>query len=201
MSYHINDKGEPGLCKVKTGSCPFGWEEAHFPSALAARAAYESVNNALPASKKKLPLVAPGEENPLLKEAKVSYKLNYWKEEPFRGRDGGRYLFLTVRGVNVAAVKIYEDESGPSLCDIETRPEYRNQGYGKKILEEVAALYGVDQVSHGGGYTPDGFNFISSHLKRATGSPPAEITFPEYNESKPFSIIEDWDSQTTKWDG
>lgn len=39
--YHINEKGEPGLCKAKPGNCPLGSADEHHDSPEAARAAYE----------------------------------------------------------------------------------------------------------------------------------------------------------------
>lgn len=38
--YHINSKGEPGVCRAKL-ACPFGGDEAHFASKEEAREAYE----------------------------------------------------------------------------------------------------------------------------------------------------------------
>lgn len=203
--YHINpDTGNPNVCRAQQDNCPFGWPDEHFESKAEARAAYEASNKSFkrPAKRGKpvLPLVEPGQPNPLLAEARVQHKKG-WGGNDFKGQDGGRYLFLTVRGVNVAAVKIYE-EDGPSLCDIETRPEYRHQGYAKELLKQVADLYGVERVSHTGGYTQAGFDFISKHLDRSGTREPAEVRFPEYDEeTNPFSIIEDWDSQLTRWDG
>lgn len=40
-AYHINLKGDPGLCRATKESCPFGGEEAHHPSEVVARASYE----------------------------------------------------------------------------------------------------------------------------------------------------------------
>ena len=40
--FHLNYKGEPGVCSAKV-NCPFGGEQEHFPSAQAARDAYEAV--------------------------------------------------------------------------------------------------------------------------------------------------------------
>jgi hypothetical protein len=39
--FHINKSGNAGLCKAKKGGCPFGGDEAHFPTVEAAREAYE----------------------------------------------------------------------------------------------------------------------------------------------------------------
>lgn len=40
--YHINWKGEPGICSASQGNCPFGSADDHFPSPEAARKAYEA---------------------------------------------------------------------------------------------------------------------------------------------------------------
>lgn len=40
--FHLNYKGEPGVCSAKV-NCPFGGEQDHFPSAQAARDAYEEL--------------------------------------------------------------------------------------------------------------------------------------------------------------
>ena len=42
--YHINYKGEAGLCRAEK-NCPFGGDEDHFVSPEAARAAYESIHD------------------------------------------------------------------------------------------------------------------------------------------------------------
>lgn len=39
--YHINSKGEVGICRAHKGACPFGGDDNHFPTAELARAAYE----------------------------------------------------------------------------------------------------------------------------------------------------------------
>jgi hypothetical protein len=39
--FHINNAGDAGLCRAKQGGCPFGGDDAHFPSIESAREAYE----------------------------------------------------------------------------------------------------------------------------------------------------------------
>lgn len=41
MKYHVNAAGEAGVCRAENGNCPFGSDEQHYPTAEAARAAYE----------------------------------------------------------------------------------------------------------------------------------------------------------------
>lgn len=38
--YHLNERGEPGICRA-LNRCPFGGEDAHYPTSSAARTAYE----------------------------------------------------------------------------------------------------------------------------------------------------------------
>jgi len=42
--YHVNSAGEAGVCKAKTGACPFGDAVDHYASADEARAAFEKAN-------------------------------------------------------------------------------------------------------------------------------------------------------------
>ena len=39
--YHVNSKGEPGICSAQSGNCPFGGENDHYSSAEDARVAFE----------------------------------------------------------------------------------------------------------------------------------------------------------------
>ncbi len=41
--YHVNGKGEAGLCTAQTGNCPFGGELDHYSTPEDARRAYEKV--------------------------------------------------------------------------------------------------------------------------------------------------------------
>lgn len=50
MRYHINHKGEAGVCRATNGGCPFGGEADHFTSPEAARAHFEASQNASTAS-------------------------------------------------------------------------------------------------------------------------------------------------------
>lgn len=40
--FHINSKGEPGVCSAKSGGCPFGSQSEHHSTAEEARVAYEN---------------------------------------------------------------------------------------------------------------------------------------------------------------
>ena len=59
--YHINAKGEPGVCKAQQ-ACPFGTSEEHYDSAQEARAAYEEARSAVPELHRKSDEGAPVEE-------------------------------------------------------------------------------------------------------------------------------------------
>lgn len=58
--YHINYKGEAGVCQAKAGGCPFGGDEDHFPSKAKAREAFEKVHEAFEASHSRSKKDAPG---------------------------------------------------------------------------------------------------------------------------------------------
>jgi len=44
--FHINSKGEPGICKATSGGCPFGSVEEHYSSKEEAILAYEKIQEA-----------------------------------------------------------------------------------------------------------------------------------------------------------
>lgn len=50
MKFHLTPKGEAKPCRVKTGTCPFGAVDEHFPTATLAAKAYEKsqLSNVLP---------------------------------------------------------------------------------------------------------------------------------------------------------
>jgi hypothetical protein len=57
--YHINAKGEPGVCRATKGNCPLGGDTDHYSSPEAARSAYEKNQAPLftePATAKKNPI-------------------------------------------------------------------------------------------------------------------------------------------------
>lgn len=201
VRYRLSDDGNSRECSAEPGNCPNEGKFPHFPSKEIARAAYESRNYTFGNTIKKLPKVPPGTANPILNEAKIIYKMNQWGEAPHTEKDGGKFIFLNIRGVNVSAVKIYENDDGPKLCDIETNPEYRQQGYAKELLRQVAELYGVEDVRHTGGFTPDGYNFISHLVERPKEAGAAAIAFTEFDDNEPFSFIQSWENQKTRWDG
>lgn len=112
------------------------------------------------------------------------------------GPDGGLHYWLLAAGTPVAYAKIYESTGAAGtaleLCDIETREHHRNRGYATAILEQIAKGYGVDRVSHGGSYTPDGYSYIASKLKRI-GEPAAGPSFGS------MDFVHDWDTLAQKY--
>lgn len=103
--------------------------------------------------------------------------------------------WLVVDGVTVAWAKVavfdkYGDfPDGIELHDIETRSEYRHRGYATRIMEMIAEKHSVEQLSHGGGYTPDGLSYISGKLQRPTRETEA-ITSAEF---RPMDFVTDWE--------
>ena len=72
--YHINYKGEAGKCTAVAGGCPFGEESDHYPTADAARAAYEKAAGA-----------TFSEDLPQFEQVTAT-KLKKWKESYYNYR-------------------------------------------------------------------------------------------------------------------
>lgn len=112
------------------------------------------------------------------------------------GPDGGLHYWLLANGLPVAYAKIYESTGHRGtvieLCDIETREGYRNRGYATAILEKIAEGYGIEAVSHGGSYTPDGYSYIAPKLKRI-GNPSRGPAVG------PMGFVHDWDTLAQKY--
>ena len=208
--YHINPKtGKAGLCRARSGNCPFGSDEQHFDSLLEAQAAFEK-SMASPASKsRKNEVKSTIRRGPQL--ADLDGKVSLYPHEDLMVKVTGwnhadRVIYYAVGGVNVAAVKLLADDyysPHPSkdvvMADIETRPEYQHRGHAKRLLAILSEAYGVDRLEHNGGFTADGYTFISKYLHRPQASGEAKITFPEYTSTNPFSFVEDWDKALEKW--
>lgn len=108
----------------------------------------------------------------------------------YTGRDGGLHYWLVIDSVPLAYAKVYES-TGPQgtvveLCDIETREGHRHRGHATALLGLIAEGYGVEQVSHRGSYTEDGFSYIASKLKRIGEA----ATGPTH---RPMGFVENWD--------
>lgn len=131
-----------------------------------------------------LPKVAPGSFNPLIEKAQLT--------ESKKQTNGTFISFLKVNEVKVAAVRYKLDENNnPTLNSIETRSEYRHQGYMKKMLAELAVRYNVDKVYSSSSFTSNGYNY-TRHLTKTKDGEKAEITHPRFTEEEPFEFISDW---------
>lgn len=176
--YHINEKGEPGVCKAKYG-CPFGDMEAdHYGSKEEARAAYELQRQAFPASASKKKRYAWPEQAVTRSFASkrtpggrivaqisghsdsmnTPHVVQAWLEVPDRGTVA--YVQLLVHDDK------YHPEVGEHLmmCDIETRPDSRKQGFARELRESMAEEVGLDIYSSGG-MTPEGWEAFGKHVK------------------------------------
>lgn len=130
-----------------------------------------------------LPRVTPGAYNPLVEKAEL--------EEASVNRNGTQTRFLSVDQVRVAAITYHKDKEGnPRIHSLETRPEYRHQGYMKALLSRMEDEYGVKPYSSGS-YTPHGYKY-TRHLTQHQEGREDAINFPEYTDDKPFSFVNDW---------
>lgn len=130
-----------------------------------------------------LPKVKPGEYNPLIEKSRMSEAI---KEGVYSVR------FLIVDDVKVASIKYrLEDDGVPTLCSIETRHEYKNQGYMKKLIKDLSKEYGVERPRSSGSMTPNGYNF-TKHLTDPPANGESKINFPEYTDNNPFTFVSDW---------
>lgn len=92
-------------------------------------------------------------------------------------------------GVSVSYVKVGDAEKDGvvDLYEIETRSGCRRMGYAKEILERVSKTLGVE-ITHDGGYTPDGLAAIAPMFESAEtlkSNPVADYS--------PQSFVLDWD--------
>lgn len=130
-----------------------------------------------------LPKVKPDEYNPLLEKAVL--------DEPIKKLNGSYTRFLKVDEVKVAVAHYRLEDDGPHLMTLETRPEYRQQGYMKKLLNELAKEHKVEKVHSSGSFTQQGHDY-TKHLTEAPKDRKSAINFPEYNDDSPLQYVEDW---------
>jgi hypothetical protein len=132
-----------------------------------------------------LPVAPPGIPNPLLERAVM--------ENGDAQLDRSTVKFLSVDKVRVACVKYSLNASGePSLHSIETRAEYRQQGYMKKLLQELSLAYGGKVVRSSGSMTADGYNY-TRHLTVPREGEAHEIKWDfGLNGKESFSFVGDW---------
>lgn len=132
-----------------------------------------------------LPKVTPGEYNPLIERARVE-----------KGRTRGdqtEVRFLMIDSVKVACAKYVVNKAGePSLHSIETREEYRHQGYMKKLLQELSQEYGGRQVRSSGSMTTDGYEY-TRHLTVPREGAEQKINWDHGLNGKPkFGFVANW---------
>lgn len=137
-----------------------------------------------------LPKVAPGEHNPLVERAKTTKRNTH--------RDGSFTQFLTVDSVHVAAIRYDVRSDGPHIHSLETRPEYRHQGYMKELLRQVAQENNVDRLWSSGSYTANGMNYTNHLTKPFHPDQAPSVKWTQYTEENPFSFIHDWITGTPK---
>lgn len=133
-----------------------------------------------------------GGPNPLLEKAMMEEEITHYN-------NGTKTRFLSVDQVRVAAVHYkIEDDGLPHLHSIETRQEYRHQGYMKKLLKELASHHGVDQVYSSGSMTNDGYAF-TSHLTKNREGQESKVNWAEYGEAGAgtFNFVHNWMTGTT----
>lgn len=131
----------------------------------------------------------------------MATKLEVIEREDYFAPDGAFDGWLVEDGVTVAWIHgIYnaekvmspygyvQREEGCWLHDIETRPEHQNKGYAKKLLEMTAKHFEVESVQHSGGYTPEGWEFISRHVSR-----PANATKVDGPGFRSMTFVTDWE--------
>jgi len=111
--------------------------------------------------------------------------------------EGLHFWLLNDEHTPVAYAKVYEEtnESGTviTLCDIETRAEYRHQGNATRLLELIAKGYGVGEITHSGSFTQDGARFIAHHVNRPAWAGEAKAN------CSPMGFVENWDTFTTMY--
>lgn len=82
-------------------------------------------------------------------------------------------------------------EQGCWLWDIETREEYRNKGYSKTIMAMVREYFSVETIRHAGGFTPNGYEYVSKSVERPYGA--SLLTGPSFEDQ---DFVADWDLKT-----
>lgn len=130
-----------------------------------------------------LPTVGPGTPNALLERAVL--------EPPLERHNGTTVQFLSVDEVRVACAHFKVEEGVPHLHSVETRREYQNQGYMKRLLGLLAEEHGVPRVTSSGSYTPAGFERVH-HLTDLPEGVEPRVNFPEFTDDSPFSFVHDW---------
>ncbi len=99
-------------------------------------------------------------------------------------------MWFNLNGKNVVWIEYALENGKVYLWSIETRPEYRNQGFAYQALDILEDHCEVDRIYHDGEYTPEGFHFLSSQLVVPAGvQKQTKATFRSMN------FIHDWDKK------
>jgi GNAT superfamily N-acetyltransferase len=131
-----------------------------------------------------LPKFKPDEVNPLIERAVLS--------DPQDKRNGTVVRFLEIDQVKVASVRYKVEKDGyPHLHSIETRPEYKNQGYMKKLLKTLAEEYNIEKVYSSSKFTKHGYDY-TRHLTQSTEGEEATVEHADFTDDKPFTFVDDW---------
>lgn len=117
------------------------------------------------------------------------------KAQSDRRRDGLNRFWLSVDNAPVAFMKacyesvVGDDEKQLMLYDIEVREGYRGKGYSKAIMSLACEMFGVDRVTHSGGYTELGYQRIFHNVDYVANKyAPMETDYP------PTTFVLDWDN-------
>lgn len=103
--------------------------------------------------------------------------------------DGELYQgWLVVDGENVGYI-YGKANSSVELWTIETKAQYRNQGFAKMMIDGVKSNFEVDQIIHTGSFTPEGSNFVSAMVVRPAGFGEAHV------DPEPMDFICDWEER------
>lgn len=120
----------------------------------------------------------------LLREYKKDYPLNYTSDT----RSAQAWFGVDENNPVVWVKYALRSKSGKvELWTIETKPEFRNQGLSKQALETLKEHFGVEHIYHSGGYTPEGFKYISHQVEWI----PEFTEHPEEN-FRSMDFVEEW---------
>lgn len=75
---------------------------------------------------------------------------------------------------------------GPTVCDVEVRPEFRGQGHSKRLYAAMEQFVGATLYTNGH-YTPEGFERLRGKAKQI----PSEDAGTRFSSQ---NFVEDWDN-------
>lgn len=88
-----------------------------------------------------------------------------------RQRTGHYDAWLVADGKNVCWVNGHVESGNVYLWTIETREDYRGRGYAKRMIDALKEHFGVNEIMHDGGYTPEGRAFVLPLITRPENTP------------------------------